>query len=472
MFGMIINPINYSSGGQISGVERNVTLTSGSVEAGDFVTIGDTIDLNKANYTMANSGSIISHQLRKVHILSQTFDQSGNMESTTFLAVEKEKKGTGYIGFHMYTVDGDGNFELISEYTSTINTNLTNTLDSVILSSTSSNIYIAVFYEPFDFNTPGLRYTIYNYSIANKTYTAVKTAVIINYLYSGVCCRVEKLTSSKLFLAFSGGENTDDLTRNISGVICTYSTSTITANTKYVLNSNASNRVGTNFDIVKLSDTKVFITFGSYVSANDIYQLGGFVCTVSTNRITAGTIQLVAGTTINKGYFIRAKLLSDGRVYITHLYDDPSDTYRYNLGATFATISNTTVSFTGGRVVTTTYSGYYTPNAVEMPDNRMCIFHAGGSGYALYGCSTTINGTSYENTKDVMLQNSSYSGIYPEAVKLSDKQIMVIHYGDSYVTYISLYTLDQVTKCTGGIASGVAKTDGGVGDEITVYMPE
>ena len=473
---MIINPINFNSGGQINGTERNVTLTSGSVKAGDFITIGDKFDPNIANYTMTDSGSLISHQLRKTHILSQTFDQSGNMTSTTFLVIEKERKGTGSFCFHMYTIDGDGNAQLISEYTSTITIGLSNTLDSVILDATSTNIYIAVFYEPYSSTSPGLRYTIYNYSVANKTYAPVSTQILVNYQYSGVNCRVEKLNNNRLFIVFSGGQESGDggkdtsLLRNISGMICSYTTSSISKITEAVLNTAATNRVGTTFDIVKLSDTKIFIAFGSYESDSDIYILGGFVCSLDNTYIYTGPVQYTSATNISQGYFIRAKLLSDGRVFITHIYDSSY------LGGTFATINNSTdyyssVSLSGGIILNLTNSGYYFPNAVEMPNNKIYIFHAGDSSYKLYCSSATINGTSYENLKYSQIQNSAYAGIYPEAVKLSDKQILVIHYGESYVTYVSLLSLDQIAKFSSGIASGVAKTNGSAGETVTVYMP-
>lgn len=475
---MILNPISTGKNIEISGVEKNLKLANGSVQAGDFISIEERFDVNKANYTLSHSGSLLGQESKKVLVVNNV-TENNVFQYADFFVLERTQSAPGYIHIHYFHINSNFDVQLISSYDTGIIIQA-NGFDAIILEQSESYIRFAIFYDKYITSSSeqlGLRYSIINYDISSKAYSIIKTAVIYSYSSSSSVIRNDDIYvkainvgdgkgNNYIFLAFKGSS----AVKNVSAQTYLYQNGTLILQSSQSLVSISISSEMPSLDVAIIEANKVLIAFGEPLgsSYDNRVRLGCVVCTLNSGRMTVGS-KYSLSSDVYTGAYIQAKTLSDGRVHITHVYYNSSDSYGYSLGSTFATVSGTTVSLTSRRLTTVQNSGLYEAKTIEMPGNRIYVFHCGASNYRLYCYSEVLNGSG----KDAQIHDVAYGGLNPEAFKLTDDKIVVVHYGlTGRGTCVSIYNIDQISKFSSGVAFGVAKTDGRSGDTIVVYMPE
>ena len=216
---------------------------------------------------------------------------------------------------------------------------------------------------------------------------------------------------------------------------------------------------------VALSDSKVFIAH----SYRSYYYLYGMVCTISSTTITAGTDTQLSTQAYSGNASISAVALSDSKVFIAHNRD--SDYYLYGM---VCTVSGTTITAgTDTQLSTETYSGAVI-SAVALSDSKVFIAHSYGSYYYLNGMVCTVSGTTITAGSDTSLVTTSDAGFVISAVALSDSKVFIAHSydADSYYLYALTAKSSIGTTTSADDISGVAKTSGAAGETIQVYVPD
>ncbi len=270
---------------------------------------------------------------------------------------------------------------------------------------------------------------------------------------------VTKLTENKVFITY--GLN------GARGIVCNINGTVITVGTyKDIIKDTAP--VGNSPTAIALSENKVFIAY-SYNSSGYRY-LKMKICTIEAMTISVSSER----ETRLYGEFISAVLLEKNKIFISHT----SVAYDYLHGTVCMIDENDTIT-----IGTDTQLSFiqYTANemsTVALSSNAVLIIHNQGkttSNYYLYGMICTIEDMSITIVKDIQLSAEINSGYAISALKLKEIDIFIAHsLGSNYNLYAMLIEYLPRTVQTATQADkiyGIATTKTTDGQPVKVVRP-
>lgn len=328
-------------------------------------------------------------------------------------------------------------------------------------------------------------------TVSNQTVTAgaaVQIASDANTNNNNFYVSAVTLTSSKVFVAYSGANYP-------MGIVCDISGTTITAGTSSTL-AEASN--GYAFvRAVALDSTRALVTHraGSY--------LNGIVCTISGTSITLGTDTMISNQ--DQSYYdAYPTLASQDKIFVAHRGAGSSQ-YLY---ATVCNISNNVItpgtstrlsdvkySATNACAATLSSDKVFVSHALGALSGVICtisgttvtygaeknlgvlsneasiavlrsdkvfIAHRGSaSSYNLYGVTCRVVNTSIINSPEVAIDTGTYTSYGASAVALDDNRVFIAHYYSGYGA-CRVCTISDLA-----VASSTSSIDGLTAEECT-----
>lgn len=280
-------------------------------------------------------------------------------------------------------------------------------------------------------------------TINGAVITAGTVTQLTNYIQD---YDIVSLSENKIFISYIKGVSTAYL----YGQICTISGTSINVNTPVRLDNTISMSASTGYNVSmsKLSETKVFINF--YHNA--------LICTIEDTTLIAGSpIQL---PNIRKTKVIT---LSENKVIIINIY---SSTYLYGL---ICTIYENTITV-GTNIQLTTIYGMNSFSAVLLAPNTVFIEYVSQWGGHLYKAICTISDMNIIAGANDILSDAFHS--LADSVLVDINKICITH------TYNNLYTVyGKVLHIQAGKSNsmldtfGIAKTSGTENQIIQVFKP-
>lgn len=329
-------------------------------------------------------------------------------------------------------------------------------------------------------------------TVSNQTVTAgaaVQIASDANTNGNNCYVSAVTLTSSKVFVAYSGANYP-------MGIVCDISGTTITAGTSSTL-AEASN--GYAFvRAVALDSTRALVTHraGSY--------LNGIVCTISGTSITLGTDTIISNQ--DQSYYdAYPTLASQDKIFVAHRGAGATFNYLY---ATVCTISNNVITpgtstrlsdvrysatnacaatLSSDKVfvshalgalsgVICTISGTTVTHGAEkqlgvlsneasvavLGSDKVFIAHRGSASSSnLYGVTCRVVNTSIINSPEVAIDTGTYTSYGASAVTLDDNRVFIAHYYSGYGA-CRVCTISDLA-----VASSASSIDGLTAEECT-----
>jgi hypothetical protein len=427
-------------GQAINGIVESYKVASGSatISAGDFVSY-----VNGLSGSSASTATVSSSQYA-----GQVISAVALSDSKVFIA------HTGNTSKQLYgsVCTISGNTITVGTATGLVTSSYAgDSISAVALSD--SKVFIAHSYTESATYLNGIVCTISGTTITKGTDTSLSSGQ-----WSGSNMDAVALSDSKVFIAHRDSKDY----QRLSGMICTISGTTITVSSDTLLNSEQYS--GMYCKVVKLSDSKVFITH----SRGDYAYLWGVACTISGTTVTAGTDKQI-DTEYNSwsGKYKSVVALSDSKVFIVYQVTGGSN-------AIVCTISGTTTTL-GTKVLLSNTTPYFV-DTVALSSSLVFITHGSGSNTAMISTICHIAGTTIdiiEQGTALMNNASSASEEKGFSIALLGTNGVFVAYSSGSYRYLYARVLSgsiQVSKYNKGIA-GLAKTGGSAGATISVVTP-
>lgn len=422
------------AGQTINGIVESYKVASGSsaISAGDFVSYvnnltGGTINVTSQYKTAGEGMSAVALSDSKVFI-AHSYSSSRYLYAT------------------VCTISGN-------TITAGTSVSLCNSTDAgkyaKAVALSDSKVFVAHSYNT-NFQLYGIVCTISGTTITKGTDT-----VLSSLRESGATgTSAVALSDSKVVISH---KDSNEYSR-LSCMICNISGTTITVASDTLIDNEQYSGLWTN--VVKLSDSKVFISHGQ----GDYCYLWGMVCTISGNTVTAGTDKHIdTGYNRWSAKYTSLVALSESKVFIAHQIDE-------GLAGIVCTLSGTTITL-GSSVLLSGTTPYYS-SAVALSSSKVFITH-GNSNNSIISTLCHIAGRNVDiiDQNTSTLSSASHDSI--SSVSLGNNGVFVAFSTTDSYHYLRTKMLSgsvQVTKYIKGIA-GVAKTGGSAGATISVVTP-
>ena len=276
---------------------------------------------------------------------------------------------------------------------------------------------------------------------------------------SGKVISAVKLDEGRVLIVHSYGAN-----YYLYGIVCTISGTTVIKGSATQLSTAVS--TGNAISVVTLNENKVFIAH-RYGNNRNLY---GLVCTISGTTITKGTETQISSL-VNAGISTSIVALSENKVFIAFNYENI-----YILGGKICTISETNI-LTGMNLLlnSNSYTGKVI-SAIALNENTVNILHSDSNNY-LYSMLCGISGTNVTKKNDSLVSNATNVGTEISAVALSENNIFIGHSSgtNNYLYGMVLGYLENLVKTITSSTEridGIAITDGQAGEMVQVKKPD
>lgn len=240
------------------------------------------------------------------------------------------------------------------------------------------------------------------------------------------------LPNGNVFIAHSY-----DSSYYLRGIVCSVSGTTISKGSDTSLSTNA--KSGYVISTSVLANGNVFIAH-SYGS--DLY-LYGLVCTISGTSITKGTDTSLV-TSEDAGKSISTVLLKDGNVFVGHNYYPDSNTYY--LIAIICTISGTSITAgTDTQLSTYPYTAYVI-STVLLSNGKVFIAHTYDNYGPYYGMICSVNDTTIIAGVDTSLNRGSSGGPYDILLLQNGSIFAYYKFGSTDKLYAQIFGVNQTNN--------------------------